>query len=88
MAETAHIQPIKPAEEYFSTLILLKYTIIAPSQWHVLYFNDKGFFFLFRLPVTATGFSLSKIFSLSTCGIAPGCCCSFGTPYARQMLIA
>lgn len=37
----------------------------------------KVFFFLFCLLVTATGFILSKIFSLRTCGTASGCCVQF-----------
>lgn len=80
MKETAHIRPvikqIKPEVGCFS-YFAWTHTIIAPSQWQVLYFNEKSFFFLFYLPVTATGFTLSKIFSLSIHGIASGCCMQF-----------
>lgn len=82
MKETVHIQPVikqmEPAMGWLSTLILLEYTpLLHLISGRCFISMLKVFVFLFCLAVTATGFTLSKIFSLSTCGAASGCCVQF-----------
>lgn len=64
MKEAAHIQ-IKPAVGCFSHFAWTL-TVIAPSHWQVLYFNEKKICFYFIYLLLLLGLPCQKIFSLST----------------------